>query len=194
MCCASDTPPPPETMELQFGKLTLRRKKAHCGWSPLPGFFFFFFFESTFFQCACVHKKWGLTHRPQSWLTTSGRSSVGSKTVRNRGATPKCHHSCKTAEHKSQITEICTPRPPNNENRAVFEWLLPEECSGSCPALCFVGFTMNKELQIPQLLADIRVHVWVAVWKFILGQPRYYCAMLLPIKPNTQWICCSHTV
>lgn len=146
-----------------------------------------FFFRSTFFQCACVHKKWGLTHRPQSWLTTSGRSSVGSETVRNRGATPKCHHSCKTAEHKSQITEICTLRPPDNENRAAFEWLLPELCSGSCPALCFVGFTMSKELQIPQLLADIRVHVWVVVWEFILGQLCYYHAMLLLIK----LMCCS---
>lgn len=153
----------------------------------------FFFFKSTFFQCACVHKKWGLTHRPQSWQTTSGRSSVGSKTVRNRGATPKCHHSCKTAEHKSQITEICTPRPPDNENRAVFEWLLPEERCGSHPALCFVGFTMSKELQIPQLLADFRVQ-WVVMWEFIRGQPRYYHAMLLLIKPDAQWMCCSRTV
>lgn len=79
-----------------------------------------------FFESACVHKKWGLTHRPQSWLTTSGRSSFGSKTVRNRGATPKCHHSCKTAEHKSQITEICTLRPLDHENRACL--------SGCCPS------------------------------------------------------------
>lgn len=34
---------------------------------------------------------------------TSGRSSAGSRTVRNRGATPKCHHSCKTAEHKAKL-------------------------------------------------------------------------------------------
>lgn len=171
------TPFLPWNIELQFGKLTLKKTVVSLDCQE-----FFFFFKSTFFQYACVHKKWGLTYRPQSWLTTSGRSSVGSKTVRNRGATPKCHHSCKTAEHKSQITEICTPRPPNNENRAAFEWLLPEECSGSCPALCFVGFTMSKELQIPQLLADIRVHVWVVVWEFILGQPRCYHAMLLLIK------------
>lgn len=82
----------------------------------LPGIYLF---KSIFFLC--VHKEWGLTHRPQSWLPTSGRTSVGSETVRNRGATPKCHHSCKTAEYKSLITEICTPRPPYNENRAAFD-------------------------------------------------------------------------
>lgn len=49
-----------------------------------------------------------------------------------------------------------------------------------------MGFTMSKELQIPQLLADIRVHVWVVVRKFILGQPRYYRAMLLLIKLDAQ--------
>ena len=32
------------------------------------------------------------------------------------------------------------------------------------------------------------------VWEFILGQPRYYRAMLLLIKPAAQWMCCSHTV
>lgn len=76
---------------------------------------------------ACVHKRWGLTRRPQSWLATSGRSSLGSGTVRNRGATPKCHHSCKTAEHKSQITEICTPRPRGREKGA-------GGLSGCCPS------------------------------------------------------------
>lgn len=48
---------------------------------------------------------------------------------------------------------------------------------------------MSKELQIPQLLADIRQHVWVVVWEFILGQHRYYRAMLLLIKP-----CCPMNV
>lgn len=154
MYYSPDSLPSPETIELQFGKLTLGKKREKKPTAvTLSCQEQFFFSKSTFFQCSCVHKEWGLTHRPQSWLTTSGRSSVGSKTVRNRGATPKCHHSCKTAEHKSQITEICTPRPPDNENRVAFEWLLPEECSGSCPALCFVGFTMSKKLQIPQLLA-----------------------------------------
>lgn len=142
-CCNSDILPAPENIELQFGKLT-QRKKSPLRFNLIARNISFLFFPSTFFQCPCVHKKWGLTHRPQSWLTTSGRTSFGSRTVRNRGATPKCHHSCKTAEHKSQITEICTLRPPDNENRAAFEWLLPEECSGSCPALCFVGFTMSK--------------------------------------------------
>ena len=45
---------------------------------------------------------------------------------------------------------------------------------------------MSKDLQIPQLLADIRVHVWVVVWEFILGQPHYYHAMLLLIRPDAQ--------
>lgn len=54
-------------------------------------------------------------------------SGVGSETVRNRGATPKCHHSCKTAEHKSQITEICSTRPPVPENRAGLR--------GDCPSV-----------------------------------------------------------
>lgn len=57
--------------------------------------------------------------------------------------------------------------------------------SGSGPALCSLGFTMSEELQIPQLLADIRVHVWVSVWELVQGQPHYY-AMLLLIKPNSQ--------
>lgn len=48
-----------------------------------------------------------------------------------------------------------------------------------------MGFTMSKELQIPQLLAGIRVHVWVVVWEFILGQSGYH-AMLLLIKPDAQ--------
>lgn len=146
----------------------------------MPGIYFF---QSTFFHRVCVHKKWGLTRRPQSWLTTSGRSGVGSRTVRNRGATPKCHHSCKTAEHKGLITEICTPRPPDNENRAAFDWLLLERRSASCPALCYVGFTMSVELQIPQLLAGIRVHVWVAVWEITPGQPCCHPATLLLIRP-----------
>lgn len=118
-------------------------QRADCPWRFDSIARNFFFSKSTFFQCACVQKKCGLTHRPRSWLTTSSRTSVGSKTVRNRGATPKCHHSCKTAEHKSRITEICTLRPLCNENRAR---LLPEEWSGSCPALCFTRFTMNREL------------------------------------------------
>lgn len=124
----------------------------------------------------------GLTHGPQSWQPTSGRSSVGSETVRNRGATPKCHHSCKTAEHKSQITEICSPRPTDNENRAAFERLLQWKLS----CVMFRGIYYEQELQIPQLLADIRLHVWVVVWKFILSQPGYYCAMLLLIQPSAQ--------
>lgn len=94
-------------------------ENQNCGLTHLPGVYLF---KSTFFQCACVHKKRGLTHSPSSWLTTSGQSSVGRKIVRNRGATPKCHHSCKTAEHKSQITEICIPKLPDKENRGTFEW------------------------------------------------------------------------
>lgn len=84
----------------------------------MTSFFFLLTSKLTVSGSACVHKRWGLTRRPQSWLATSGRSSLGSGTVRNRGATPKCHHSCKTAEHKSQITEICTPRPRGREKRA----------------------------------------------------------------------------
>lgn len=152
---------------------------------------YIFFSKSTFFHCACVHKKWGLTHRPQSWLTTSGQSSVGSETVRNRGATPKCHHSCKTAEHKSQITEICTPRPPDNENRAAFEWLLPERRSGSRPALCFVGFTTSEELQILQLLAELSVHVWAAAWERTRG--RCYRATLPLLGPDVLPPSSSHS-
>lgn len=45
---------------------------------------------------------------------------------------------------------------------------------------------MSKELQIPQLLADISAHVWVVVWEFISGQPHDYHAMLLLIKPDAQ--------
>lgn len=97
--------------------------EVHCGLIHSP---VVYLFKSSFFHRARVHKKWGLTHRPPSWLTTSGQTSVGSKIVRNRGATPKCHHSCKTAEHKGQITEICTLRLPDNENRGTLEWLLPE--------------------------------------------------------------------
>lgn len=156
-------------------------KKAHCGLTQLPGIIFFF--KSSFLQCSCVHKKWGLTHRPQCWPTTSGRRSVGSETVRNRGATPKCHHSCKTAEHKSQITEICNPRPPDNENRASFEWPLPAERSVSCPVLYFVGFTMSKKRRIPQLPADVRELVFVVESEFY-GLPiivlRYCSSSLMP--------------
>lgn len=68
-------------------------------------------------------------------------SSTGSGTVRNRGATPKCQHSCRTAEHKSLITEICSQRPPDSENRAAFDWPLPESSSVTCSPISDVRFT-----------------------------------------------------
>ncbi|KAL1249973.1 hypothetical protein QQF64_020978 [Cirrhinus molitorella] len=74
-------------------------------------------------------------------------SSIGSGTVRNRGATPKCQHSCRTAEHKSLITEICSRRPPDSENRAAFDWPLPESGSVTCPPISDVRFTAREELQ-----------------------------------------------
>lgn len=165
-----------------------QKENVHS-WTHLPGVVFFFF-KSTFSQCSCVHKKWGLTHRPQSWLATSGRSSVGSEIVRNRGATPKCHHSCKTAEHRSQITEICTPRPPNNENRGTFEWLLQWKLS------CIMFRGIYHEQETPDSTAAGRHHsaASVAVWEFTLLQPHYYCAMLLCMKPGAQGMHCSHSV
>lgn len=51
-----------------------------------------------------------------------------------------------------------------------FEWLLPEERGGSGPTLCLLGFTRHKDLQIPQLLADISVHVWEVLWEFAVDQ------------------------
>lgn len=74
-------------------------------------------------------------------------SSIGRGTVRNRGATPKCQHSCRTAEHKSLITEICSRRPPDSENRAAFDSTLPESGSVTCPPISDVRFTVRKELQ-----------------------------------------------
>lgn len=145
------------------------KKHSTAVLTHLPGVYFF---KSTFFQCGCVHKKWGLTRRPPSWLTTSGRSSVGSKIVRNRGATPKCHHSCKTAEHKSQITEICTPRPPDNENRGAFERLLPE--NGQWKLSCVMFHGTYYEQETPDSTAAGRHQcgaALVAVWEFILSQP-----------------------
>lgn len=178
----------PESTDTNFRKPTLTKRKRpqlnSFAWSV------FFFFKSTFSQCSCVHKKWGLTHRPQSWLATSGQSSVGSEIVRNRGATPKCHHSCKTAEHRSQITEICTPRPPNNENRGTFEWLLQWKLS------CIMFRGIYHEQETPDSTAAGRHHsaASVAVWEFTLLQPHYYCAMLLCMKPGAQGMHCSHSV
>lgn len=61
---------------------------------------------------------------------------------------------------KAKLQKYVPWGPTDHENRASFEWLRPEECSGSCPALCLVVFTISKALLIPQLLADIMVHVW----------------------------------
>lgn len=97
----------------------------------------------------CVHKKWGLTHRPQPWLRTSGPSGVGSKTVRNRGATPKCHHSCKTAEHKSHITEICTTRPPVPENTASLK--------GDCPPVLWKESCIMSAISKPGWLKELQL-------------------------------------
>lgn len=45
-----------------------------------------------------VHKEWGLTDLTLGCWPAARR--LGKKSVRNKGATPKCHHSCKTAEQK----------------------------------------------------------------------------------------------
>lgn len=61
------------------------------------------------------------------------------------------------------------------------EWLLPEECGGSGPTSCLLGFTRRKDLQIPQLLADISVHMWEVLWEFAVGEP----AIVLRQRPQS---------
>lgn len=114
---------------------------------------------------ACVHKRWGLTRGPQSWPATSGRSSLGSGTVRNRGATPKCHHSCKTAEHKSQITEICTPRPRGCEKKELGDWVAAARWKWS--HVVFAGIYPAQEP--PDSTAAGR-HQWDVLWEFAVDR------------------------
>ncbi len=95
-------------------------------------------------------------------------SSIGSGTVRNRGATPKCQHSCRTAEHKSLITEICSRRPPDSENRAAFDWPLPESGSVTCPPISDVRFTAHKELQDSTAAVWHQpARAWVCLWRWV---------------------------
>lgn len=73
-----------------------------------------------------------------------------------------------------------------------FERLPLEERGGSAPPLCLLGFTRRKDLQIPQLPADISVHVWEVWWEFTVDQ----LAIVLRSRPQrpTPGKCCTHAL
>lgn len=77
--------------------------------------------------------------------------------MRNRGATSECEHSCTTVEYKRPITEICSPRPPCNENRAVV--LL------SAALQLYLNIIVNKKYYLLLFFIIIIINIVVVVVK-----------------------------
>lgn len=116
-----------------------------------------FISKSTISQYACVHKEWGLTADLRLGRRPVAGAALAERSWETGGRHPNVITAAKLLSTKRQITEICTPRLPDNENRGAFEQLLHELRSAVEVVLHYVLWDSPQK---PQLLADFKQQHW----------------------------------
>lgn len=141
----------PESTDTNFRKPTLTKRKR----PQLNSFACsVFFFSKAPSLSVHVYIRSGGWHTDLSlgWRPVAG-AALAARSWETGGRHPNVITAAKLLSIEAKLQKYVPRGLPTMKTEAHLSGC----CSGSCPALCFVGFTMSKKLQIPQLLADITV-------------------------------------
>lgn len=127
-----------------------QKENVHS-WTHLPGVFFFSKAPSLSVHVYIRSGGWH-TDLSLGWRPVAG-AALAARSWETGGRHPNVITAAKLLSIEAKLQKYVPRGLPTMKTEAHLSGC----CSGSCPALCFVGFTMSKKLQIPQLLADITV-------------------------------------